>query len=160
MFFTFRFLIILSVENIMCQGIVLRKPISFMCMRQYHRMTFLYLSRMPWGEIQYHDRLHMMDLVAYFFTLQMCQTGSIDVMSHPDIISKILGFLKDVLSTACRIQFTSWLMMFWNQLLLTSLCISRSVYCLFFSYTCCMGQCESFTVICALFLFLIRCIMY
>ena len=46
MFFTFLFLIILPVANIMCQDMVFRNPIPLMCMRSQHRVNFLYLSRM------------------------------------------------------------------------------------------------------------------
>ena len=50
LFFTFLLLIMLSVENIMCQDIVLRKPIPLMCIRSQHRVTSLYLSRIPLGK--------------------------------------------------------------------------------------------------------------
>ena len=49
MFFTFLFLIILTVVKIICRDILFRKPMPFMCMRSHHRVTFLYLSRMPLG---------------------------------------------------------------------------------------------------------------
>ena len=49
MFFEFLFWIILPVANIMCRGIVFRKPIPLMYMRSHHRLKFLYLSRIPLG---------------------------------------------------------------------------------------------------------------
>ena len=46
----FLFLIILPVANIMCQDMVLRKPMPLMCMKPHHRVNFLYLSRIPLGK--------------------------------------------------------------------------------------------------------------
>ena len=45
--FIFEYLIILTMANIMCWDMVFRKPIALMCMRSHHRVTFLYLSRIP-----------------------------------------------------------------------------------------------------------------
>ena len=49
MFFIFIVLIIIPVENIMCQDMVFRNPILLMCMGSHHRVAFLYLSRIPLG---------------------------------------------------------------------------------------------------------------
>ena len=35
----------------------------------------------------YHNRLHILNLLLGRFPLQMCHTGSIDVLSHPYIFS-------------------------------------------------------------------------
>ena len=50
MFFSFPFLTILPVANIMRWDMVFRNPIPFMCMRSQHRVTFfcIYQGR-PWG---------------------------------------------------------------------------------------------------------------
>ena len=49
MLFIFRFLIILSVANILCWDMVFRKPILLILMRSQHRDTFLYLSSMTFS---------------------------------------------------------------------------------------------------------------
>ena len=45
--FTFRFLIILTVLNIIFRDMVCRNLIPLVWMRSHHRVTFLYLSRIP-----------------------------------------------------------------------------------------------------------------
>ena len=50
MFFIFLFLIILPVENILCQDTVSRKPMPLTCMRSQHWFAFFHLSRIPLGE--------------------------------------------------------------------------------------------------------------
>ena len=47
-FSIFRFLIILTIANMMFRDMVLRKPIPLICMREQHILTSLYLSRMVW----------------------------------------------------------------------------------------------------------------
>ena len=86
--FIFRFLNILPVADIMCWYMVFRKPRTFMWMRSQHRETFLYLSRTPFGEICYHDRFHMLNIMTECFALQVCHTGSIDVLRHTNIFSQ------------------------------------------------------------------------
>ena len=49
------------------------------------------------GDIWYHDRFHMLNLVMDCFNVQMCHTGSIDVLSHPDIFSQNWEVLQDVI---------------------------------------------------------------
>ena len=49
LFFIFRFLIILPVENIRCRDMLFRKPMPLICMRSHHRATLLYLSRITLG---------------------------------------------------------------------------------------------------------------
>ena len=50
MLFIFRFLIILTVANIMCRDMVFRKPMPLICMGSHHRVKLLYLSRMTLGK--------------------------------------------------------------------------------------------------------------
>ena len=50
MFSIFRFLIIISMANMMCRGMVLRTTIELMCMRSQKIVTYLYLSRMVLGD--------------------------------------------------------------------------------------------------------------
>ena len=47
MFFNFRFLIIINMENIMCWDMVFRNTMSLTWMSSHHRVTFLYPSRIP-----------------------------------------------------------------------------------------------------------------
>ena len=51
LFSTFRFLIILTVANMMCSDMVLRNPITLMCMRSQKMVTSLYLSKMFLGSL-------------------------------------------------------------------------------------------------------------
>ena len=50
MFFTFRFLIIFTVENRICRDMVFRNPMPLMCMRLQHKVKLLYLSRITLGK--------------------------------------------------------------------------------------------------------------
>ena len=82
----------------------------------------------------------MLYLVVDCFALKMWHTGSIDVLSHPDI-SRIIGrFFRMLLSTVCRIFVNGCPVMFWNCLEISDLFTSWMVYCLLFSFTCVIGQ--------------------
>ena len=81
--FIFQFMGIIPVANIVCWDIMFSKPIPLMCMRSYHRMT-------SHAEIWFYDRLHMLDVMEDCFVSQMCHTGSIYVLIHPGIFSRIL----------------------------------------------------------------------
>ena len=50
-FFNFRFLIIPSIYNRMCQDIVLRNPMPLMCMISQYKVKCLHLSRIFLGKI-------------------------------------------------------------------------------------------------------------
>ena len=103
---------------------------------------FLVFIKNAFGDIWYHDRLHMLNIVTDCFDLQMLHTVSIDVISHPNIFSKIGRFCRVLLSTVCMIRFIFWMVMFWNHLARSDLFKSQAVYCLFFSSTSVIGERE------------------
>ena len=70
----------------MCQDMVFRKPMPFMCTRSQHRVDFLSIKD-SLGYIWYYDMFHTIDLVAEFFALRIWPNGSIHVLSHPEIFS-------------------------------------------------------------------------
>ena len=49
---------------------------------------FIVFTKDSLGDIWYYDRIYMMDLVVECFDLQICHTGSIYVLSHPNIFSQ------------------------------------------------------------------------
>ena len=48
------------------------------------------------GEIWYYDRIHIMNLVVDCFSLQICHTGFIYVLSHTNIFSQNYDIFQDV----------------------------------------------------------------
>ena len=50
------------------------------------------------GNTGYHNSFHMLNLVPYDFYLQIWHTGSIDVLSHPNIVLKNWEVLHDVIT--------------------------------------------------------------
>ena len=119
MLFIFLFLIILTVANIMCQDMVFRNLIPFMCMRSQHTVTLLYLSRMPLGTlgIMIGSTCWILwrTVLPWKYGLLSPQMSS----EIPTFSRKIGIFYRMLLSTECRIRFTSWLEMCWN-------CLARS----------------------------------
>ena len=142
MFFNFLFLIILPVENIMCQDMVFMNPIPLMCMRSQHMVTFLYLSRMllcKFGTMLGSTCwiFWQTDLPCKFGTLCPYVSSAIPTSSW-----RIGIFYRMLLSTACRIFFTGWPVMFWNLLAISALFTSQAVHCFFFYSTFGMGNRE------------------
>ena len=58
---------------------------------------FLVFIKNTLGEIWYHDRFHILNLVTECFALKILHTGSIDFLSYPDIFQKNQEVLQDVI---------------------------------------------------------------
>ena len=160
MFFAFILLIMIPVANIMCWYMVLRNPVTLMCMRSHNRVIFFYLSIITLGAF-------VTIIGSTCFTLWRtvlhckCVTLGPSMSSAIPSSSRRIGiFCSIFLSTACRILFTSWSVMCCNHLVQSAICTSRVVYYLLFFSTCGVGGGggggESFAIMCAFFLFLRR----
>ena len=152
MFFTFQFLIILPVVNIMYQAMVFMNPMPLTCMRSQNRVTFLYPSRMPLGGF---GTLKGSKLWILWWDVFPCKCGTLVLQISLSFLasSQIIGILCSMLlSTAFRIQFTGCTVLCWNFLVRSSLISSLVVYYFLFSFHCGMGERELFNMMCALFL--------
>ena len=106
MFFTFRFLIIIPVENKICQDMVLMNPMPLMCMRYQHKVKFFYLSRMPLGKFVTSIGSTCWNL---WHTVLPCKCGTLGLKvssAIPTYLCMTGKLLRMLLSTACRIRFT------------------------------------------------------
>ena len=88
MFFICRFLILLTVENMLCWDIVFRKTMSFVCMRSQHRVNFFYLSSMSLCTLGTITGSICWILWWAVLPGKYWKTGTIDVLRNPDIFSK------------------------------------------------------------------------
>ena len=126
----------------------IKNPIPLMCMRSQHRVKLLYLSSIPLEELGNMIGSKLLTLWRTFLT---CKYGTLgpQILSDIPISSCRIGiFCMMLLSTSCKIYFTSCPMMFWNCLARLALFTSQEVYCFLFYSTCGMGECELFTMMC------------
>ena len=131
MLFTFRFLSILHVENIMRWNMVSMKKMPLMCMRSHHRMTLLYLSRMTLAD--FGTKIYSTCWILWRTVLTCKYVIKVPYISSyiPTYSRRIGIFCRMMLSTRCMILFTDWPLMLWNCLAQSALFISQAVYCLF-----------------------------
>ena len=114
MLFTFRFLIILPVENTICQDMVFMKFNAIGVHQVTAQGDFLVSIKDPLGGIWYYDSFYIMDSVVDFLPYKCGTLGP--QMSSVNLKSscRIGIFCRMLLSTACSIRFTGCPVMRWN----------------------------------------------
>ena len=138
---------------------VFGNPMLLICMRSQNRVILLYLSRSP--SVPF-STMTGSTLWTFWRTGLPCKYGTLGPLMSSAILtysSRIEIFCGIFLSTACKIRFTGWLLMCYISLVWSDLFTSQVVYCFLFYSTYGTGERELFTMMCALFLFLRRCLI-
>ena len=110
-FLYFSILITIPVANIMCQVMVSRNPMPFMCMNSQNMVTFLYLLRMTLGRFDTMIGSACWKLWGDFLPYRCVTLGP--YMSSAILTSsrRIGRFCRILLSAACSIRSTGWTVM-------------------------------------------------